>query len=108
MVWKNQLRSELACAESAFINFPDEYGINGHFRSLQTLVTSIRVSFRSNKKNITLVVGIWTKLFSRAVIFKPGIRIQECQCGNPGRSVSLFGEYYFCFSLIGIVFILVI
>ena len=101
MVWKSQLRSELACAESAFINFR-------HFRSLQTLVTSIRVSFRSNKKNITLVVGIWTKLFSRAVIFKSGIRIQECQRGDPGRSVSLFGEYYFCFSLIGIVFILVI
>jgi len=32
-------------------------------------------------------------LFSRAVIFKPGIRIQECQRGNSGRSVSLFGKY---------------
>jgi hypothetical protein len=56
MVWKSQLRSELACAESAFINFPDEYGINGHFRSLQTLVTLIRVSFKTNKTSHHLLL----------------------------------------------------
>ncbi len=32
-------------------------------------------------------------LFSRAVIFKSGIRIQKCQVSESGRSVSLFGKY---------------